>query len=98
MNEYFPFLNELSNGDDLVDLYLEMNLDPQNWMTSNNDDAYNIHMRSFSASDVGFGVDESGVGFGFKSCLYFARGFCKDGSNCKFVHADSIQFLMQQHN
>ncbi|CAK8539284.1 unnamed protein product [Lathyrus sativus] len=90
LNEYFPFLNESSNGDDLVDPRLEMNPGPQNWMSANNGDAQNIHRRSFSASDAGFGVEESGVGFGFKPCLYFARGFCKNGSNCKFVHADSI--------
>ncbi|CAL5187448.1 unnamed protein product [Lathyrus oleraceus] len=90
LNEYFPFLNESSNGDDVVDPRLEMNLGPQNWMSGNNVDAQNIHRRSFSASDAGFGVEESGVGFGFKPCLYFARGFCKNGSNCKFVHADSI--------
>lgn len=88
LNEYFPFLNESSNGDDLVDPRHEMSLGPQNWMSGNNGDAN--HRRSFSASDAGFGVEESGVGFGFKPCLYFARGFCKNGSNCKFVHADSI--------
>lgn len=26
------------------------------------------------------------MGGGYKPCLYFARGFCKNGSNCKFVH------------
>nr|KYP52645.1 Zinc finger CCCH domain-containing protein 55 [Cajanus cajan] len=42
--------------------------------------------RSFSASDVSFGCEETGPGLGFKPCLYFARGFCKNGTNCKFLH------------
>lgn len=90
LNECFPFLNESSNGDDLVDPRLEMGVGGQNWISGNNGDAHNIHKRSFSANDASFGVDESGLGFGFKPCLYFARGFCKNGSNCKFVHGDSI--------
>jgi hypothetical protein len=91
LNEYFPFLNEGSNGDDLVDPRLEMNLGSQNWISGNNGDTHNnIHRRSYSANDASFGVEESGLGFGFKPCLYFARGFCKNGSNCKFVHGDSM--------
>ncbi|XP_071721746.1 zinc finger CCCH domain-containing protein 46 [Rutidosis leptorrhynchoides] len=43
-----------------------------------------VHRRSCSVSDV-LGNDDSG--FGWKSpCLYYARGYCKNGSNCKFVH------------
>ena len=33
-----------------------------------------------------FGSDE----FGFRPCLYFQRGFCKNGNTCRFVHGDSI--------
>ncbi|EXB93337.1 Zinc finger CCCH domain-containing protein 46 [Morus notabilis] len=28
-------------------------------------------------------------GFGFRPCLYFARGFCKNGNTCRFLHGDS---------
>lgn len=91
LNEYFPFLNEPSNGEDLVDPRLEMNLGPQNWISGNNgDNTHNIHRRSYSANDASFVCEESGLGFGFKPCLYFARGFCKNGATCKFVHGDSI--------
>ncbi|KAM0878757.1 hypothetical protein ACQ4PT_034691 [Festuca glaucescens] len=36
------------------------------------------HRRSFSLSDA-----EAG---GWKPCMYYARGFCKNGSSCRFVH------------
>ncbi|KAH9535621.1 hypothetical protein CY35_17G063100 [Sphagnum magellanicum] len=34
---------------------------------------------SLSSSDVGLGL-------AWKPCLYFARGYCKHGSNCRFLH------------
>ncbi|KAK4408289.1 Zinc finger CCCH domain-containing protein 22 [Sesamum angolense] len=38
----------------------------------------------FNLEEVGGG----GSGFGWKPCMYFARGFCKNGSSCKFSHSD----------
>ncbi|XP_077230368.1 zinc finger CCCH domain-containing protein 53-like isoform X2 [Tasmannia lanceolata] len=35
--------------------------------------------------DTNWGSDV-GSGFGWKPCLYFARGFCKNGSSCRFLH------------
>jgi hypothetical protein len=35
----------------------------------------------------GLGGAGGGDGFGWKPCLYYARGFCKNGSSCRFVHA-----------
>eukprot|EP00249_Psilotum_nudum_P015444 c25332_g1_i1 orf=694-2931(-) len=29
---------------------------------------------------------ESGLGLTWKPCLYYARGYCKHGSNCRFLH------------
>ena len=40
-----------------------------------------LHRRRFSESDVCFGAAD-----GYKPCLNFARGFCKNGESCKFVH------------
>ncbi|XP_068658299.1 zinc finger CCCH domain-containing protein 53-like isoform X2 [Aristolochia californica] len=40
------------------------------------------HRRSCSVADV----DLIGGGFGWKPCLYFARGYCKNGSSCRFLH------------
>ncbi|XVF19314.1 hypothetical protein REPUB_Repub11eG0100000 [Reevesia pubescens] len=70
MSDYFSFLNDSSS--------------------SKNEDFVG-HRRSFSASDASFGTAEEAGGFGglvggYKPCLYFARGFCKNGDNCKFSH------------
>ncbi|GAB2239710.1 hypothetical protein Droror1_Dr00025623 [Drosera rotundifolia] len=48
--------------------------------------ANGLHRRSCSVNDVCLGTEDSTSGFGFKPCLYYQRGFCKNGSACKFVH------------
>ncbi|XP_042469739.1 zinc finger CCCH domain-containing protein 53-like [Zingiber officinale] len=42
------------------------------------------HCRSSSAADICLGDPASG--YGWKPCLYFARGYCKNGSACRFLH------------
>ncbi|KAE9606511.1 putative transcription factor C3H family [Lupinus albus] len=89
VNEYFPFLNDSSkNDDDSPDPHIEMvglSVEVNNW--NSNGDAHSLHRRSFSANDAFFGCEEGvGTGIRYKPCLYFARGYCKNGSNCKFVH------------
>ncbi|WVZ56795.1 hypothetical protein U9M48_007275 [Paspalum notatum var. saurae] len=45
------------------------------------------HRRSASVSELCLGGGAgAGDGFGWKPCLYYARGFCKNGSSCRFVH------------
>ncbi|KAG6679778.1 hypothetical protein I3843_13G007800 [Carya illinoinensis] len=44
------------------------------------------HRRSFSVSDVCLGTEDPNSGFGWKPCLYFARGYCKNGTSCRFLH------------
>lgn len=44
------------------------------------------HRRSVSVNDVCFGPDDLTSGFGWKPCLYYSRGFCKNGSSCRFLH------------
>ncbi|KAG2545503.1 hypothetical protein PVAP13_9KG315675 [Panicum virgatum] len=39
------------------------------------------HRRSFSLSD-----DEVAAAAAWRPCMYFARGFCKNGSSCRFLH------------
>ncbi|GAB4835253.1 hypothetical protein Ancab_000162 [Ancistrocladus abbreviatus] len=57
------------------------------WDNSNSaEDTAHFHRRSCSVNDVCFVTDDSTSGLGYKPCLYFARGFCKNGSSCKFVH------------
>ncbi|KAL4303165.1 hypothetical protein GQ457_10G006920 [Hibiscus cannabinus] len=70
MSDYFSFLNDSSS--------------------SKNEDFIG-HRRSFSESDACFATAEKANGFGgllggYMPCLYFARGFCKNGDNCKFTH------------
>ncbi|KAK4492353.1 hypothetical protein RD792_003157, partial [Penstemon davidsonii] len=48
-----------------------------------------FHRRSCSVNDAAF-IEEmgNGSGFGWRPCVYFAKGFCKNGTNCKFLHSD----------
>lgn len=41
--------------------------------------------RSSSVNDI-LGGDDPASGFGWRHCLYFARGYCKNGNNCRFIH------------
>nr|CAB3459002.1 unnamed protein product [Digitaria exilis] len=43
------------------------------------------HRRSSSVSELCLGGAD---GLGWKPCLYYARGYCKNGSACRFVHGD----------
>ncbi|TKY71053.1 Zinc finger CCCH domain-containing protein 55 [Spatholobus suberectus] len=93
VNEYFPFLNDSSKNEDLVDPRLELGVGAQNWHAADS----HLHRRSYSASDVSFGCEEAAPGLGYKPCLYFARGFCKNGTNCKFLHGafnDSLDAIV----
>ncbi|KAM3693382.1 hypothetical protein ACB098_08G159400 [Castanea mollissima] len=84
LNDYLSFLNDSSSSD-----LLDLGHGVHNWAHSGNNGETHFHKRSYSASDVCFGSEEPGLGTGYKPCLYFARGFCKNGSNCKFVHSGS---------
>ncbi|KAA8520193.1 hypothetical protein F0562_014449 [Nyssa sinensis] len=44
------------------------------------------HRRSCSVSDTLLGTEDPAGGFGWKPCLYFARGYCKNGNSCRFFH------------
>ncbi|GAB2287052.1 hypothetical protein Dimus_021438 [Dionaea muscipula] len=61
------------------------------WDNSNSvENSPHFHRRSCSVNDVCFGADDLTSGFGYKPCLYFQRGFCKNGSSCKFVHGSGF--------
>ncbi|KAM7512357.1 hypothetical protein LguiB_011232 [Lonicera macranthoides] len=49
------------------------------------------HRRSCSVSDINLGSDDPNGGFGWKPCLYFARGYCKNGTSCRFVHSGGFE-------
>ncbi|XP_073278037.1 zinc finger CCCH domain-containing protein 53 [Primulina huaijiensis] len=46
-----------------------------------------VHRRSCSVNDICIGSDDlSGGVYGWKPCLYYARGYCKNGTSCPFLH------------
>ncbi|CAF1786301.1 hypothetical protein Bca4012_046355 [Brassica carinata] len=75
LNDYLSFLDD-SKTEEAVDL---------TDYSVNNGETHLLHRRSFSA-DASFGSGEDGFGAGFKPCVYFSRGLCKNGESCKFVH------------
>ncbi|GKB14406.1 zinc finger CCCH domain-containing protein 53-like protein [Tanacetum coccineum] len=55
------------------------------------------HRRSASVNDVCLGGGDDG----WKPCLYFAKGYCKNGASCRFTHgnggeADMAANVMEQ--
>ncbi|KAJ6691980.1 RNA-BINDING (RRM/RBD/RNP MOTIFS) [Salix purpurea] len=82
LQDRFSFLND-SKSDDLFDPRGELAMSP----TAYGDNG--LHKRSFSVPGMCFGSEDSYSGFGWKPCLYFSRGFCKNGAGCRFVHGDS---------
>ncbi|XP_057453032.1 zinc finger CCCH domain-containing protein 53-like isoform X2 [Lotus japonicus] len=48
-----------------------------------------VHRRSCSVNDACMGSVDTNSGFGWKPCLYFARGYCKNGTSCRFLHGDA---------
>ncbi|CAA6654530.1 unnamed protein product [Spirodela intermedia] len=64
-----------SNGEAMLFPYAGMN-----WGINSNH-----HRRSLSAADRCLS-SETGADLGWRPCLYFARGYCKNGSSCRFLH------------
>lgn len=49
-----------------------------------------LHRRSCSVNDAYLaGSEDPSAGLGWKPCLYFARGYCKNGTSCRFLHGDA---------
>lgn len=46
-----------------------------------------VHRRSCSVNDACLGTEDLNCGLGWKPCLYYARGFCKNGTSCRFLHS-----------
>ncbi|KAM7472558.1 hypothetical protein LguiA_010741 [Lonicera macranthoides] len=76
LQNQLSFLNEGTNS---PNLYYQA-------PDSGSSPTYLSHRRSCSVSDINIGCDDSG--FGWKPCLYFARGYCKNGTSCRFVHGN----------
>ncbi|PIN12579.1 hypothetical protein CDL12_14815 [Handroanthus impetiginosus] len=97
VQDHFPFLDDSvvdpimspsGRSDSLVFPYGE----DVNSIPSPHPHPHPFHRRSCSVNDAAFlsNLEEEGGGNGFlwRPCMYFARGFCKNGSTCKFVHSD----------
>lgn len=86
LQEQFPFLGDSQN--ELLKSPLSrsdsMGFSSPSFMGEHEHPHHPLHRRSFSVTDACLESEENG--FGWKPCLYFARGFCKNGSSCRFVH------------
>ncbi|XP_061352429.1 zinc finger CCCH domain-containing protein 53-like isoform X2 [Gastrolobium bilobum] len=49
-----------------------------------------LHRRSCSVNDACLGSEDPNSGLGWKPCLYFARGYCKNGTSCRFLHGGGL--------
>lgn len=89
--EHLSFLNESSSSSSKnLDLLDAVGSDSHITFPYCENHTPNNHLRrpSLSLSDACCGnFEDCGSGFGWKPCLYFARGFCKNGTSCKFVHS-----------
>ncbi|KAF9590120.1 hypothetical protein IFM89_030868 [Coptis chinensis] len=92
LQDHLPFLDEGPKDPDLFfpssDFATDtdamfFNSPPPNWGVNNEQ-----HRRSHSVTDIGSDP------FGWKPCLYYARGYCKNGTSCRFLHdsTDSTTF------
>ncbi|KAK4419592.1 Zinc finger CCCH domain-containing protein 22 [Sesamum alatum] len=84
-----PMMSPSGRSDSLVFPYGEN----VNGISSPHHHPHPFHRRSCSVNDAAFlsNLEEgggNGSGFGWRPCMYFARGFCKNGSACKFLHSE----------
>ncbi|KAK1401098.1 Zinc finger CCCH domain-containing protein 53 [Heracleum sosnowskyi] len=88
-----PFLNDGPNSTDFYYPQPDLVLSPDSnvdGMLFNSSWGGGNHRRSYSVSDTCFNSEDSSEGFGWKPCLYFAKGYCKNGANCRFVHGGGL--------
>ncbi|GLT82149.1 hypothetical protein SLE2022_005590 [Rubroshorea leprosula] len=83
LQDHLSFLNE-SKAEDLFDPRLDLAMSPTGFGDSP------LHRRSFSVPGMCFGSEDVNSGLGWRPCLYFARGFCKNGTSCRFLHGDCV--------
>ncbi|XP_044483143.1 zinc finger CCCH domain-containing protein 55-like isoform X2 [Mangifera indica] len=85
-NDYLSFLDESSKNEDFIGGRSQLGCEGK-WSGDVSNVDTHFHRRSFSASDACFSSEDSNFNVGYKPCLYFSRGFCKNGDNCKFGHS-----------
>ncbi|XP_047317842.1 zinc finger CCCH domain-containing protein 46-like [Impatiens glandulifera] len=101
VQEQLSFLDDSSSGNaDFADPIMSPNgrsdSVPFPYGSCGDNHHHHLHRRSCSVSDSflagGLSEDGGGAGFGWRPCMYFARGFCKNGSTCKFMHGGGSGF------
>ncbi|KAL1802660.1 hypothetical protein ACET3Z_031307 [Daucus carota] len=89
-----PFLNDGLNSNDFYypqpDLVSSPDSSSVDAMLFNSSWGGANHRRSCSVSDICLNSEDPSGGFGWKPCLYFAKGYCKNGANCRFVHGGGL--------
>ncbi|TXG55879.1 hypothetical protein EZV62_017192 [Acer yangbiense] len=95
LQDQLSFLNENKSNQDLFYPPLDLSstsppngdsmLFPSYWGTTNGAGSVH-HRRSCSVSDVLGSADDMNSGLGWRPCMYYARGYCKNGSTCRFIH------------
>ncbi|KAK4803155.1 hypothetical protein SAY86_001358 [Trapa natans] len=78
--------DQLSCLNDSSPLQLEMLSSPTGWCSPMH------HLRSCSVNDMCLGSEDPSAEIGWKPCLFYARGFCKNGSSCRFLHGGIVGF------
>lgn len=91
-------INDSSSASELVDTFQFSFLnDPKTddeFFDGNPEGVYSnssVNKQSYSGHCAcAFGSEDVNSGLGWKPCTYFARGFCKNGSSCRFLHSDGL--------
>ncbi|GMI84931.1 hypothetical protein like AT3G51950 [Hibiscus trionum] len=86
LQDQLSFLNDSSQNHDLfypqaADLSSNSSAD----VCGNTDSTSYWGSSSCHRSDI-LGADDPASGLWWRPCLYFARGNCKNGNNCRFIH------------
>ncbi|KAL6205075.1 hypothetical protein ACLB2K_022339 [Fragaria x ananassa] len=93
-----PSINDSSSATELVDNFQFSFLnDPrteEEFFDGGLEGVYgtnSMNKQSHSAHcECAFGSEDVNPGLGWKPCSYFARGFCKNGNSCRFLHGDGF--------
>ncbi|KAI3723784.1 hypothetical protein L2E82_35542 [Cichorium intybus] len=88
-----PIVSPGGRSDSILFPYPNSTTDWSTDVGSCGDSHHHFHRRSCSVNDMFFGggggIDDLGNGLGgWRPCMYYARGFCKNGTSCKFIHGN----------
>ncbi|XP_076904826.1 zinc finger CCCH domain-containing protein 23-like [Bidens hawaiensis] len=81
-----PLLYPTDVSDQLSFEYSEPVLSPGGRSEYSDVGQHHLHRRSCSVNDMFGGSDD--VAGGWRPCMYYSRGFCKNGTECRFVHGN----------